>query len=236
MIVSRPPGGEPEIFASLQGEGPTAGLPSVFVRLALCNLRCRWCDTAYTWDWERYDREMETVEVDLATAAGLVRDRAGETIRNVVLTGGEPLLQGEALAGLAGVLVGAGYRIEVETNGTLLPPAALARHVAQWNVSPKLASSGNPDRREAPGVLEWFAARPEAWWKFVVVSPADVGEVRRLAGRYGVPPGRIFLVPEGTDAATLWERSGWLAAACRETGYRLGSRLHVLLWGNVRGR
>ena len=55
LKVSRQPSGEPEIFHSIQGEGVSAGTPTVFLRLATCNLACTWCDTRYTWDWRRFD-------------------------------------------------------------------------------------------------------------------------------------------------------------------------------------
>ena len=54
LKVSRKPDGSPEIFYSIQGEGANVGKPAVFLRMGLCNLKCSWCDTKYTWDWEEY--------------------------------------------------------------------------------------------------------------------------------------------------------------------------------------
>lgn len=236
MLLSRLPGGEPEIFASIQGEGPTCGVPSVFVRLAGCDLRCHWCDTRYTWDWSRYDPRTETVQVEVPEVARRVGELRSGGVRNVVLTGGEPLLQPDALAELAARLRSEGMRIEVETNGVHAPSARLAACIDQWNVSPKLASSGNGSEREVARALAWFARQTNAYFKIVVVAPADVEEAVALVSRYRVPAERTLLMPEGTDVATLAERSRWLAVRCRETGLRLGARLHVLLWGAARGR
>src|SRR6185295_15813278 len=119
MLLSRMPDGTAEIFASIQGEGITCGMPSVFVRLALCNLQCRWCDTKYTWDWTRYDRAAETMQVGPEDVVGRVLAATGATVRNVVITGGEPLLQQRELADVARRLHDAGLRIEVETGGTI---------------------------------------------------------------------------------------------------------------------
>src|SRR3954454_16310714 len=98
------PYGEPEIFASIQGEGASAGTPSVFVRLSLCNLACSWCDTAYTWDWKRYDPKAEIVEIEIDDVVARVETLAGASTRSVVLTGGEPLQQQGSLGELATVL------------------------------------------------------------------------------------------------------------------------------------
>src|SRR3954468_10173863 len=79
-----------EIFESLQGEGVSTGMPCIFVRLAQCNLHCTWCDTKYTWDFERYRYEDEGREV----TAREIAERVNATVsRRLVLTGGEPLLQ-----------------------------------------------------------------------------------------------------------------------------------------------
>lgn len=229
--------GEPEVFATVQGEGVSAGVPSTFVRLADCNLRCGWCDTKYTWDWTTYDRSVETIELTALAVAERVLEVSGDGVRNVVFTGGEPLLQQDELAVLAIQLRERGFSTEVETNGTVTPTDDLAPLVDQWNVSPKLASSGNGDRaRHRPAALQWFAARDDAHFKFVTITEADVAEVNELAVALGVPRSRIILSPEGTDARTIAERSRWLAERCGSHGYRLGTRLHVFLWGSERGR
>jgi len=155
----------------------------------------------------------------------------------VVLTGGEPLLQDSKLSTLAARLKTAQRRIEVETNGTRVPSPELAANVDQWNVSPKLENSGNsPGRREIPRALHWFAAQSNAFFKFVVSSPADMPELSAFVGEYQVPAARVLLMPEARDPATLRDRSRWLAEASRAYGYRFTSRLHILLWGDERGR
>ncbi|MDP0497970.1 MAG: 7-carboxy-7-deazaguanine synthase QueE [Verrucomicrobiota bacterium JB024] len=240
----------PEIFESLQGEGVSAGTPSVFVRLSLCNLHCRWCDTPYTWNWvgtsyahdsdtpgapRKYRREDEIVELDIEKiAAHVLTFRA----RNFVLTGGEPLVQGRELARLAALLRerDPACRFEIETNGTLVPPPELDAFVAQYNVSPKLANSANtPAEREKAESLRFFAACERAWFKFVAASPADLDEIRQIQTRYVIPAGRILLMPEGTSSEALRDKARWLAPLCQEHGYRLGDRLHVHLFGNKRG-
>jgi 7-carboxy-7-deazaguanine synthase len=237
MLLSRMKGGGPEIFATVQGEGISVGVPSVFVRLAECNLRCTWCDTRYTWDWKQFDRATETLELPIDDVDSRVLDVAGPSIRRAVLTGGEPLVQDEALTELAARLRERGFRLEVETNGTLIPSAALATLVDQWNVSPKLSGSGNGERaRKRPATLAWFRDTPTATFKFVVASNEDVLEVRQLADELGLDASRIVLSPEGTDATTLASRSRTLAEPCQTYGYRLGTRLHVFLWGSERGR
>jgi len=237
VLLSRLPGGEPEIFFSIQGEGVTAGVPSVFVRLALCNLACTFCDTKYTWDWANFDREVEIISLSPTDVARQALDRAQRGANNLVVTGGEPLLQQRELTDLVRRLKIAGLRIELETNGTIAPADALAAHVDQWNVSPKLGSSGNaPKDRERAEVLGWFAPRPNAYFKFVVVDPGDVDEVTAVTGRYGIPAERVVLMPEGADATTVAGRSRWLVERCQDAGFRFSTRLHILLWGAQRGR
>ncbi len=232
LLVSRMGDGRPEIFASIQGEGLSAGLPSTFIRLAICNLRCTWCDTAYTWDWDRYDRAEQTMPLGIENALQAI---TAFPPRNVVITGGEPLIQRRQLEPLVQELKVRGYRIEVETNGTV-SPGELGELVDQFNVSPKLAHSGNQGliRIDAP-VLREFAANARANFKFVVQDDADLAEVEDLRRQFAIPPERIVLMPEGRTAAELSARSPWLAETCMQRGYRFSSRLHILIWGDKRG-
>jgi 7-carboxy-7-deazaguanine synthase len=232
---------EPEIFASLQGEGPSAGQPCAFVRLSRCNLACTWCDTAYTWRFEgdnrphrdgiAYERAANQVtlsEDDVATRI----DALGKP--RLVVTGGEPLLQAPALARMLALLPG--LAVEIETNGTVAPPPALDRLVGQYTVSPKLAHSGNPaDLALLPERLAQWAAEPRAVFKFVVAGPVDVEEVLNLSETFAIPRPRIWLMAEGTDAPTLAARERWLAPLCLEHNLTLSKRLHIELYGDTRG-
>jgi len=233
--------GEPEIFAALQGEGPSAGRPSAFVRLSRCNLACQWCDTAYTWrftgdnrphrDETAYDRAanqllLEESEV-AARIAALGQDR-------LVVTGGEPLLQAPALARLLKLLEMP--HVEIETNGTVAPTPALDALVDQYNVSPKLAHSGNPANLALiPERLAAFAADPRAFFKFVIAAPEDCAEVLAITTQYAIPSGQVFLMPEGRDSETLRSRERWLGDICLQHGFRLSDRLHIHLSGDTRG-
>jgi 7-carboxy-7-deazaguanine synthase len=233
--------GGPEIFASLQGEGPSMGMPVAFVRLSRCNLACRWCDTPYTWHFEgdnrphrdgvTFDRQANQSNLHVTEVADRVR-ALGQT--RLVITGGEPLLQAGRLAELVALLPG--MAIEIETNGTVDPPARLDVAVDQYNVSPKLAHSGNAAELALnPRLLDRWATDPRAFLKFVVASPADFEEVLALARRHAFVPARLFVMAEGTDSATLRSRETWLAPLCVEHGLRLSDRLHIHLYGDTRG-
>ncbi|WP_120716280.1 7-carboxy-7-deazaguanine synthase QueE [Tsuneonella amylolytica] len=233
--------GEPEIFASLQGEGLSAGVPCTFVRLSRCNLACVWCDTAYTWHFDgdarphrggkTYDRKANQVALSPLEAARTI-DRLPP--RRLVVTGGEPLLQATALAEMAALLPD--HAIEVETNGTVEPPARFDAFVGHYTVSPKLAHSGNAAELALPPArLAAWAADPRAWFKFVVAAPADVTQVLALQAGFGITADRIFLMPEGTDTPTLRAREEWLAPLCVEHGFRMSDRLHIHLYGDTRG-
>lgn len=232
---------QPEIFASVQGEGPSAGAPVAFVRLSRCNLACQWCDTAYTWHFagdERphrggvtYDRAANQVSLAVAEVAARIR-ALGQ--RRLVVTGGEPILQAGPLAELLEMLDD--MTVEIETNGTTKAPPRLDIRIDQYNVSPKLAHSGNPASLALlPERLAAYAADPRAWFKFVIAEPGDVAEVLALQRSYAIPAARIFLMPEGTDSATLRRRGEWLVPLCLEHGLRLSDRLHIHLFGDTRG-
>lgn len=222
-----------EIFVSLQGEGPSTGLPVVFLRLAGCNLACAWCDTAYAWNFRRHSVEEEVHTLSVAAIA----DRLATTGRQrLVVTGGEPLLQRETLAALFAILPES-MVIEVETNGTILPNGALLDRVAQWNVSPKLENSGVGRRdRTRLAVLRAFVATTRAWLKLVVATDSDLAEVEALVMDTSWPPERVLLMPEAAEREVLAARLPWVAAAAMARGYGVSSRLHIALWGGGRGR
>ena len=234
LKLSCRPDGRPEIFHTLQGEGTLVGTPAVFLRMAQCNLACTWCDTKYTWDWKNYDYNKEVVEI---SPEDVEREVLGFGCSHLVVTGGEPMMQQEQMAGLIGSLKGRGFTFEVETNGTIAPTPEMATYIDQWNVSPKLATSGNsPEQRYFPGVLRSFASMPQARFKFVVTRESDMEEVRWLVQELAIPRERVLLSPEGRTPSVLQERSAWLSQLCVNENLRFSPRLHIYLWGDTRGR
>ena len=234
LKVSRQSGGEPEIFHSIQGEGISTGVPSVFLRLATCNLKCRWCDTKYTWDWSNFNYATEVVELDTSELLSKIQSFK---CTHVVITGGEPLLQQAELEPLIESLAEYGFSFEIETNGTIVPSANLIRYIDQWNVSPKLRTSGNiSEERLVPIALQIFARLPKAFFKFVIAAESDIDEVSSLTDQYGIPSEQVLLMPEGRTADALNRKSEWLSQACVKHGFRFTTRLHIILWGDERGR
>lgn len=222
-----------EIFYSIQGEGPNIGVPSVFLRLAVCNLQCSWCDTKYSWDFQHYDYGKEVIEIDEDQVSKLILEY---NCRRLVVTGGEPMLQQDELAPLLFRLKEKGFEIEVETNGTIMPKEEMMRAVDQWNVSPKLESSGNISLvREMPECYLYFSNTPNAYFKYVVESPDDLGEILSLVRKYKIARERVILMPESTSPELLREKSAWVAEICKEEGFRFTTRLHIILYGNRRG-
>lgn len=229
-----------EIFGpTVQGEGPTAGRRASFVRLGRCDLSCRWCDTPYTWDWDgvtgtRYDPAQE---LSRRPIADVVDDIVARGSSRIVLTGGEPLLQRRGLTALVAALDGVvdGLAVEVETNGRHRPLHAPGVSIAH-NVSPKLASSGDPtDARIVPAAL---AALRDAGanFKFVVGSVADLDEVAGIVAANGIADDAVWISPLGRDAQTVVAVQRAVSDAVIERGWNLSTRLHVLSWGDERGR
>lgn len=211
-----------ERFFSIQGEGVTAGVPAVFVRLQGCSVGCQWCDTKYSWD------PTGGYEVSLEA---LVEEALAFPSRRVVVTGGEPL-ESSLFVPLVEALRTRGFTIEVETSGILPPPPV---PVDQWNVSVKLAGSGVPEAKRINHAAIRAFLGLGAWWKFVVVDARDVAEVLRLAESFALPRERILLMPEGIRREEILERSLWVVEECQRHGFRYSPRLHILLWGAKRG-
>lgn len=238
-----------EIFGAIQGEGPNTGKPSIFIRLAGCNLACHWCDAWYTWNWEGTDfKHLTQPKVDPKVEIHKYTEEAFRKAfldiykegryNHVVLTGGEPLIQqkNEILLELLDMLSIELTPVEVETNGTIRPTEEFDALIDYYDVSPKLENSNNVKKlRERPRVYEFFAGNPKAVFKYVICDEKDLKEVRQLAKDYNIKCDQIYLMPEGVTQEEIQPKLQWLSEICKKEGYRLTSRLQVTTYGNRRG-
>ncbi len=237
--------GEPEIFRSIQGEGPAIGRPRTFVRLSGCNLHCVWCDTAYTWNWvgtpfahennKKFEIGAEMTALTIAETAARIKALPSE---GMVVTGGEPLLQMNAVVELIDALrVDDHYAIvDIETNGSIVPSEDLIDRIDSFVVSPKLAHSGN-DANVAlkHDALSRFAQLTSTSLKFVAKDASDVAAAAAIVERYDFPPQRVYIMPEGTTSNALLARGPTFIDAVIAHGFNYSDRLHIHLFGQKRG-
>lgn len=194
------------IFATIQGEGPHAGVPAVFVRLGGCNLACDFCDT----DFEDFSSMM------LVDILARVNTLAGAR-KLVVITGGEPLRQ--PLMPLCEALLDAGYRVQVETNGTLF--RELPRDV-DIVCSPKNTGEGYFPLRED------LLARVNALKFLVSRARADYADVPDVGqGKFGIP---VYVQPmDEYDEKKNLENLRYAAEIAQRRGYRLSLQTHKIV-------
>ena len=222
-----------EIFKSIQGEGTNAGKPSIFLRTAECNLKCTWCDTKYTWDWKNFDYSKEVKEISIKD----IRERIEQfSLRHLVITGGEPLMQQDDLAELL-VFLKPDFYVEIETNGTILPNNALSTLVDQWNVSPKTKNSGNPlELCEDNECYAFFSKQKNCYFKYVVENKDDLMEIHHLMKKHRLEKNRVLLMTQAITKEEMLEREAGVFLMSKEHDLGFSPRMHVTKWGNQRGK
>ncbi|MHC4476564.1 MAG: 7-carboxy-7-deazaguanine synthase QueE [Planctomycetota bacterium] len=220
-----------EIFYSLQGEGTLAGVPSVFVRLAGCPLRCRWCDTKYAWD------QSAAIHYSIER---IVHAVGNWPCKFVVITGGEPMVDSD-LPTLAERLKAEQKHITIETSGIAFVPDMKCDLMS---ISPKLSNSTPQDPKLAVvheasrldiAVIAELIDNYKYQLKFVVDSPPDLQEIRQTIEEIGrVDLENVILMPQAQTRDELLAKSPMVAEMCKQTGFSFGQRLHVMLWNNER--
>lgn len=226
-----------EVFGpTIQGEGPYAGRLADFIRLGGCNLACTWCDTPYSWDGSRFDLRQEILA---KSPAEVLTGLSAETSVTVI-TGGEPLLHSgsPAFIELLQKLSSLGKAIHMETNGTILPPLSVRELVSVFVVSPKLSNAGTAHRRDPAPASGWaeVARHREVHVKVVCRDAAEVAEAVRLASSLGIARDHIWVMPEARDERALALRWPIIVDAAIAHRINATTRLHLLAWGNERGR
>jgi len=206
-----------EIFYSLQGEATRVGLPTVFVRLTGCPLRCTWCDTTYSFT----GGEPATIESVLAEVAKY-------PARQVCITGGEPLSQKECLP-LLTALCDAGYDVSLETSGALDVSAVDPRVSRIMDL--KAPDSGEVERNLWAN-LDCLNARDEI--KIVIASRGDYEWARDIMRQRQIDRLCPVLFSPAQGLIEPQSLAEWILADGLNVRFQL--QLHKLLWGNMQGK
>lgn len=206
-----------EIFFSLQGETSTAGLPTIFIRLTGCPLRCRYCDTEYAF----YDGEKQSIGTIIET----IRDY---NTRYVTVTGGEPLAQKNCLP-LLSVLCDAGYRVSLETSGAMDISDVDPRVVRILDLKTPGSNEVNRNRYQNINAL---TRNDEV--KFVICDRNDYEWARETLDRYSLDDICSVLFSPGHTQLSATDLADWILAD--QLPVRFQMQLHKSLWGDVKGR
>ena len=229
-----------ECFSSIQGEGKYTGVPSVFIRTSYCNLRCNWCDTAYT-SHRPENKEGTIQEIMDYIEQFPVRFRAP----HFVLTGGEPYIQPEQCYDLCEAIKARhpSAVITVETNGTIFAPL----NADLISISPKLSSSvpheNQTTRRMAAAherirqelKITEFRMKYNCQFKFVVAADTDIREILYIVDAFKIPQNEVYLMPEATTSDQLQSKGEEVVRQCMLYGFNYSDRLHVRIWDSKRG-
>ena len=216
-----------EIFYSIQGEGPYTGRPAIFLRLYGCNLAdCPVCDSKYATMGGQYE-EYTVPQLN----SYLLNLWSEKNTSLLVITGGEPLLQKSMLKRIKWL-----GDIQFETNGTISPYPLPNYLKAHYIVSPKLSNTLLPkNRRYKPRVLKEFKEL-NADFKFVVGGLSDLKEVDEVVEEVGIDSKKVWIMPLGTTIEEVLTVGRKVIDEVLRKGYNFSTRLHILLFGNVRGR
>jgi 7-carboxy-7-deazaguanine synthase len=206
-----------EIFHSLQGEADTAGVPTVFVRLTGCPLRCQYCDTAYAF----HGGEWWAIEAIVAR----VREFA---TRYVCVTGGEPLAQ-KGCSVLLTRLCEAGFRVSLETSGAMALDEVDPRVVKVVDVK---TPGSREERRNRYEELPRLNAHDRV--KFVICDRADYEWSRAKLTELALPAGCTVLFSPSHEQLAARQLADWILADRLPVRFQL--QLHKYLWGNVPGK
>jgi len=208
-----------EIFFSIQGEGVEIGLPTVFVRLFACDLRCTWCDSMYAVEETDFkDMSIEEVRV------GIERFKC----KRICFTGGEPLIQQKELEILAKDLVHDGYEIILETSGHKEPPPVFWTDSCLISMDCKCPGSGMKKRMDFE-LMEKL--RPNDQLKFVIQDEADYEYAKGILKKYKIKANIIFQPVYGSSLKWLTGR----VLEDRLERVRVLPQLHKIIWGDIRG-
>lgn len=230
---------------TIQGEGKLCGIPSLFIRLAGCNLRCCWtmadgrislCDTSYA----AYELQ-ETQQMEVDKIYDLVV-RNTSMLRHIVITGGEPFLQAKELNMLCAKLKENNFHITVETNATIFDEE-VARHMDLFSLSPKLSSSQR-EHTQPPYRIDRIQSfinyarqnKKDFQMKFVYSGEQDIPEIHHLLAQVqGWQNEDILLMPLGGKPDMIQINIQKTLENCIRNGWRYCDRLHITLFGDKPG-
>lgn len=234
-----------EVFYSIQGEGVTAGNPSVFIRLTGCNLLCGGPGTdkdnelhnGATWRCDTIEVWQTGTKKDISQVLGQNEIVALKNGASVIFTGGEPLIQQKGIIEFIDYWrsrLGINFPVEIETNGTLSVSMDLAKFGPQINCSPKLSNSGNERQdRLKPNVIANLNEL-KTQYKFVISGWDDWEEIRNEWSHL-VPKHKIVLMPAGESQDELAKVREVVANIAIANGVKYCDRLHIVLWNQKTG-
>lgn len=234
-----------EVFYSVQGEGMTVGVPSVFVRLAGCNLMCGGMGTQFDGELHNgAEFRCDTVEVWMKGRSmevdKILDEECEEAIRNdahIIITGGEPTMQQAGVESFIKYIkdnLNKNAFFEIETNGTILPNEYLLHNINLFNCSPKLANSGN-DKSSTykPDVIKTLN-KYNTIFKFVVNDDRQWKEIQEdyieLVDRK-----KVYLMPAGENQELLNINKQKVVELAKDNFLNFTSRLHIEIWNKKTG-